>query len=74
MNNQSERSPISAVVPDTGNPNPTTVRNHAFDLAYDVLGRDDPKAVALIEIALKQAWQRGWVAHDGRKRRLAHRR
>jgi len=74
MRDQREKSSISATTFDAGNPNPITVHNHAFDLAYDVLGRDDPKAVALIEIALKQAWQRGWVAHDGRKRRLAHRR
>ena len=74
MRDQREKSSISATTFDAGNPNPITVHNHAFDLAYDVLGHDDPKAVALIESALKQSWQRGWVARDNRIRRRVQRR
>ena len=74
MRDQREKSSISAATFATGNPNPITVHNHAFDLAYDVLGRDDPKAVALIQSALKRSWQRGWVARDNSIRRHAQRR
>jgi hypothetical protein len=47
---------------DSGTPKEAVLRDHAAELSYAVLGREDPEIVARCVKEFRHFWQRGYSA------------
>jgi hypothetical protein len=54
---------------DSGTPSEAALRDRAVDLSYDVLGREDRRAVTRFAEEFRHFWQRGYSAGSTRTAR-----